>query len=218
MPRRELLLYDLDGTLIDTAEDLTRAANQMLKTLDYPPISRAQVLRYVGEGLQQLVARCVGSDDPELISRGIALFWASYSHHLVDRSRPYPAAPRVLDYFHGRIQAVVTNKPHSLARRLLDTLGLGGYFIDIIGAEGAYPNKPNPAAVRALLRRTGLVRAQALLVGDSRIDVETGRRAGVFTVIVRSGFSTPQQLCDAKPDAVVDNLGELLRIARSNGW
>ena len=215
---KRLVVYDLDGTLVDTLEDLAAATGHALHTLGAPPVPLADVRRAVGRGVHDLIRQCLGTDDAQQIDEGVAIFRAYYAHHFIDRSRLYPGAQALLDHFRGRHQAVITNKPDPFSRQILEALGVAGYFIEIIAGGSRYPHKPDPSSLHALMRQAGAGPQETLLVGDSPIDVETGRRAGVATVMMTHGLSGEAELRAAGPDALVDGFAELLALARRQKW
>ena len=213
-----LVLYDLDGTLVDTLQDLTQAANAMLAQLGASPIGPEDVRRAVGRGVTELVRGCLASHDPDRVQAGVRHFLDYYGRHLLDHSRLYPGARELLDHFRSRPQAVITNKPDPYARELLEGLGVSGYFFDIVAGDARYPKKPDPAAVLALARQAGAVLADTLLIGDSPIDIETGRRSGARTACVLHGFCQEGELRAAGPDLLVRDFAELLAEARRRAW
>ena len=215
---KRLVLYDLDGTLVDTLEDLTAAANHMLRILQAPPVSSHEVRRAVGRGVHELVRSCLKHEDPKRLAYGVDVFRAYYARHLLDHSHLYPGAQAVLEHFKGRHQAVITNKPEPFSREILERLGVAGYFVEVIGGDAGLPKKPDPAAVMALMQRHGTAPAETLLIGDSPIDVETGRNAGVLVVGVAHGLTDGPELAAARPDALVTNFQELLARAGQEGW
>jgi len=146
------------------------------------------------------------------------LYRAYYAEHLLDQSALYPGVRDVLDYFKSRTQAVITNKPDPYSREILVGLGVIGYFADVITGDSLYPKKPDPASLRALMARYRIEPAQTLLIGDSPIDIEVGRQAGVQTVGVAQGFADDDELRVAKPDVIVRNFEELLRRLRAERW
>jgi phosphoglycolate phosphatase len=215
---KQLILYDLDGTLVDTLEDITAAANHMRQALGEPPLTAEAVKPLVGHGLHQLVQRCLGTPDRCAVERGAAIYRAYYTEHLADASRLYPGVREVLEHFKGRRQAVVTNKSNPFSRDLLERLGVASYFFEIVGGEAPYPKKPDPAGVQALMRASGAGPAQTLFIGDSPTDIETARNAGVAVAALLQGFSEPADLLAAAPDILVRDLTELLGHAAQRGW
>lgn len=215
---KRIILYDLDGTLVDTREDITQTVLHMLATLQAPPLPPSVIQGYVGQGLPYLVQQCLSTTDPARVERGLAVYRAHYAAHMMDHTALYPHAAEALEYFRSRVQAVVTNKSQSSTETLLRALGIAPFFHAVLGAESGYPRKPDPSSIRALLSRLGLVAADALLVGDSVVDIETGRNAGILTVAVRHGFGDPETLRQAAPDLIVADFREFLREAGARGW
>ncbi len=215
---KRLIVYDLDGTLVDTLEDITRAVNHMAQQFDAPALAADEVRRFVGHGLHQLVKSCLKTDDPRRIERGAKIYRAYYADHLVDHSRLYPGVREVLEHFKGRTQVVVTNKPNPFSRDILHALDVERYFWNVIAGDEEYPKKPDPTAVRSLMDQAGVSPNDTLLIGDSPIDVQTGRSAGVVTVGVLHGFADATDLSAAAPDALVRDFTELLRVANQQAW
>lgn len=215
---KRLIVYDLDGTLVDTGEDITEAVNHMLTGLSTSPLSRQEVRRFVGQGLHDLIRRCLQTEDQRLVEQGTRLFERYYAAHLIDHSTLYPGVRETLEYFKDRQQAVLTNKPDPFARDLLAALGVSGYFREVAAAGAGLPRKPDPTVLLAMMQRAGVGAGEALLVGDSVIDVDTGRRAGVLTVILMQGFEDPEDLAAAAPDVVARNFQEFLALAKQQAW
>ena len=215
---KRLIIYDLDGTLVDTKEDISRAANHMLSQLHLPPLASQEICRYVGRGLHNLIKGCLQTDDPRRIEQGTKSYRAYYAAHLLDHSRLYPGAQEALEYFKSRAQVVITNKPNPYSREILMGLGVAGYFIEIVAGDSAYPKKPDPAAVRSVMERAQAAPEETLMVGDSPIDIETGRNAGVLTVGIAQGFADDHELQAASPDVLIRNFTELLTLVRQRRW
>lgn len=215
---KRLIVYDLDGTLVDTSEDITDAINHMLTQLSARPLARQEIRTVVGGGLHDLVQRCLHTDDQPLIRRGMEVFGAYYAAHLDDHSCLYPGARRTLDYFRDRTQAVLTNKPQPFARDLLVRLGVAEYFVEIITPATGRPKKPDPTTLLALMDRLGLARGDVLLIGDSLIDWETARNAGVEALLLTHGFEDHEELRRAAPAAVVRDFREVMEAVKRSRW
>jgi len=190
--RIRLLVFDLDGTLIDSRLDLIHSVNAMLQHIGRPELDGDVIASYVGDGAPALVRRAVGDTDDE------ALFHTS------------PANPS-----NGvrRQMAVLSNKPVKPSRDIVQALGLGDFFVRVYGGNSFATKKPDPLGVRTILQETGVAADEALMIGDSSIDVSTGRNAGLWTCGVMYGFA-PQSLEEVAPDVLIDSpreLGELLR-------
>jgi len=211
-------VYDLDGTLVDTRTDIAEAANHMRARMGLPPLPEKEICGWVGLGLTRLVEGCLGTRDPAKVEEGTQIYRAFYSQHLLDHSALYPGVPEVLEHFRARGQAVITNKPDPYSRRILEALGVAGYFLEIVAGNSGYAKKPDPESLLALMRREGASPEQTLFVGDSPVDVETGSKAGVLTVAVAQGFCEREELERAGPDHLVGGFVQLLELAKERAW
>jgi phosphoglycolate phosphatase len=196
-----LAVFDLDGTLVDSLEDLHASVSHALRTLGLAPRSLEEVRGFVGEGARRLLERAV-APRADLLDAALDAWRVHYEEHLLDRTRPYPGLEAVLQRS-TRTLAVLTNKPGPMARRILDGLGLGPRFAAVLGG-GEAPRKPDPAGLRVLMASAGASAAETVLVGDSRVDVETGLAAGVTVVAVTWGLGRREDLAGAT--AVVDRV------------
>jgi len=199
-----LVVFDLDGTLVDSLLDLHASVNHALATAGLEPRSVEEVRGFVGEGARRLLERAVGPRT-DLLDEVMAAWRVHYEAHLLDRTRPYPGIEAALAGAR-RTLAVLTNKPGPMARRILDGLGMSARFAAVIGG-GEAPRKPDPAGLRMLMAGAGAGSADTVLVGDSRVDVETGHAAGVRVVAVTWGLGHREDLAGA--DAIVDRAAEL---------
>ncbi|MCM8776498.1 MAG: HAD-IA family hydrolase [Candidatus Omnitrophica bacterium] len=215
---KKLIVYDLDGTLVDTRDDIASAVNHALWQLGFPVLNRPEVCRFVGRGLHYLIGHCLGVEDPDTVERGAKLYREYYAAHLLDHSRLYPGAKEVLEYFKLRKQMVMTNKPNPYARDILEALGVAGYFVKIVAGNDEYPHKPSPDAVLAMMNAEAVQPEDVLFVGDSPIDIETGRNAGILTIVLSHGFSTEDELKSAAPDVIFKNLSGFLQYVKQVGW
>lgn len=216
--QRRLIVFDLDGTLVDSRRDLADSANELLVELGGAPLTEEAIGRMVGEGARLLVERALRAArldraaTPEALPRSVARFLEIYDTRLLLHTRPYPGIERALAAArpHARL-AVLTNKPARATEAVLDGLGLRPIFDDVIGGDGEWPRKPDPSAMQHLMARAGAGPSATLLVGDSVIDHETAARAGVRCCLAAYGFgyvSFPtERLRDA--DWVVQTAGEL---------
>jgi phosphoglycolate phosphatase len=206
-----LLVFDLDGTLVDSARDLAASVNETLARLGpgTPPLPLETVRAFVGNGAGQLVERSLAQAGLA-VSReeALAVFLDCYRTRLLDTTRPYPGVIEGLDRLSGRTLAVLSNKPGDMSRRILTELGLASRFARVCGGGDFPERKPDPGGLLSLVRDLGASRAEALMVGDSPIDVRTARNAGVRVAGVRYGLD-PAGLETDPPDLLVDSLVEL---------
>jgi len=187
--RQPLIVFDLDGTLVDSQRDLAAAANALIVERGGTPLSEASIARMVGEGAAVLVTRALTAAGLALDAGSVPRFLELYDERLLHTTVAYPGieeAVRVLSS-RGPI-AVLTNKPLGPTRRLLDGLGLAPFVAEAIGGDAAFPRKPDPAGLRHLVDRFGASLDATVMVGDSRIDFETARAAGTCIVVARYGF------------------------------
>lgn len=186
-----LVVFDLDGTLVDSRRDLAESANAVLAGMGVPPLPESAIGRMVGEGAAVLVARvfkAAGIDQPP---DALERFLAAYDTRLLNHTRPYTGLVGVLEVLSPRAQlAVLTNKPLGPSRRILDGLQLAPFFQPgwVIGGDGPLPRKPDPSGLRALMTKAGVDASDAVLVGDSRIDWRTAQAAGSRACLVSWGF------------------------------
>jgi phosphoglycolate phosphatase len=210
------LIFDLDGTLVDTKADLAAATNYVLAYLGLPHLPVDQVTSYVGNGVQVLMERALGPAHVHLVDRGLSVFMDYYQAHVLDRTRPYEGIPQLLAAVHaqGRVLSVLTNKPEAPSRAILTGLGLASYFVAVVGEDTLPTKKPDPHGVCYLQQLTGVELSKTLLIGDSRVDCETGHAAGVATCGVTWGFGA-QDLTVLPPQFLVDTPEQLRRLILS---
>ncbi|MBL8260399.1 MAG: phosphoglycolate phosphatase [Candidatus Competibacteraceae bacterium] len=213
------LLFDLDGTLVDSVPDLTAAVNVMLGQLNLPEREEDQVRDWVGNGVDNLIHRALTDDmagraDPALFARAKPLYKAAYAEHLSTRSSLYPGVREGLIrlYAAGFPMACVTNKSVEFARPLLAYLGIAHYFATVVGGECVARPKPAPDALLLCASRLGAPITHNLMVGDSLNDVGAARNAGCPVVCVPYGYNHGRDIREAKPDAVIDSLADLPRL------
>lgn len=208
-----LLVYDLDGTLIDSRWDIADAVNGTLHEFGLGTLPLEKVNSLVGGGVKNLMQQALqetGADPLPPLGKVIKLFRERYGGHLLDHTRLYPSVTKVLEFFKERLQAVITNKPESFSRTILKGLGVDAYFFRILGGDGGFPKKPAPEPLLEILESAGVAAEEALLVGDSATDIETGRNAGVRTLAVTYGFGSRREIEAARPDGILNDLEELL--------
>ncbi len=219
-----LLIFDLDGTLIDSEKDLAIAVNATRAHVGLAPLDLKQVDAMVGQGAPELVRRAMGDAiQPEQLPHYIELFVRFYRRHALENTKLYPGVAEAVKDLHQRgfLLGVLTNKPVRISRDILAALGLVDLFRFIFGSKGPLPGPPHPEGTRSLekkkpdpvgilmmLEDTGLAPKQAMMVGDSSVDIQTGRNAGVWTCGVTYGFQ-PETLGQNPPDLTVDSLLEL---------
>jgi phosphoglycolate phosphatase len=212
-----LLIFDLDGTLIDSKTDLVLGVNAMREQMGLPRLDTTVVVSYVGRGIATLIRRALGVGASEdKVTRATSIFLDYYSRHLLDNTVPYPGVRQALEELRGRKMAVLTNKRVDFSREILGGLGLAQHFSWIYGDTSFPQKKPNPVGVLRLMSDTGIPARHALMVGDSDTDVLTGRNSGIWTCGVSYGFGA-HTLETMPPDVIVNDLRDLPRLLNSMG-
>ena len=187
---RGLIVFDLDGTLVDSRLDLAESTNEMLASYDAAPLPIDDVAAMVGDGARALVERALTASrlnphEPEALDR----FLAVYDRRLLNHTRPYDGISDIVRRLEPRARmAVLTNKPEAPTKRLLEAFGWTETFGLVVGGDSSFPRKPHPAGLQHLMSAAGTGRESTLLVGDSMIDVETAHRAGVHLCLAMYGF------------------------------
>lgn len=213
MRRPAALVFDLDGTLIDSRRDITTAINLMREGYGLTPLALEQVVGMVGEGARVLIERAVGGELPaEQIDEALARYLAHYDAVCLDATRPYPGVEAMLaDLAASFPLALLSNKGEALSRKVLAGLGLAGHFREILGGDSLPTRKPDPAGLLLLADRLGVPVERLMLVGDTRIDAETAQAAGCPFSMVEWGFPRPPGVEEIRADLRITEAGELTR-------
>ena len=215
-----LLIFDLDGTLIDSRLDLIHSVNAMLRRLGRRELPGEVIASYVGDGAPMLVRRALGDpDDQELVQSAIDYFMTYYREHKLDHTHVYNGVMEALQHLHSgddgnkRQLAVLSNKPVGPSRAIVDALGMKNFFFEVYGGNSFATKKPDPLGAKQLMAQAGYGPAETVMIGDSSNDVLTARNAGLWSLGVTYGFA-PQSLELTPPDVLVDHPGELTTALR----
>jgi phosphoglycolate phosphatase len=200
-----LIIFDLDGTLVDSRLDLANSTNELLESYGASPLPVDRVAGMVGEGAKMLVARAlIAAGARPDVNEALDRFRQIYDRRLVENTRPYDGIAEVLRRAASRTPlAVLTNKPLAPTRRLLDAFGLSDVFRDVLGGDSPFPRKPKPDSTRHLMQTAGATPGTTLFVGDSMIDVETARNADVPICVARYGFGWLRGELNLRGDEIV---------------
>ncbi len=205
----DLVMFDLDGTLAATGDDLASAVNFTRAQFNLQALPEVLVCSYVGRGVEYLLQQAVPEESPYHLQEVMRVFLERYENHLLDKTVLYPGVHDVLGYFHDKRRVVVSNKMQRLTVAVLRGLGVDDQFDAILGGDSASEKKPHPALLQEVLLRFRIPPAKALMVGDGDTDVEAGKRAGVITCGVTYGLSRKEDITAARPDFLIDELGQL---------
>jgi len=213
----DLVIFDLDGTLIDSKLDLAHSVNAARGYMGLPPIDNEVVFSYVGNGAPVLMRRAMGPEASEQdVAKALEYFLQYYRGHMLEYTRLYPGVRKALDLLRGDgvTMAVLTNKPVRISQDILKGLGLGDHFFRVYGGNSFPRKKPDPIGVDTLAKETGIPKNLALMVGDSGVDIRTARNADIKACGVTFGFQ-PESFEEDPPDFLVDSMEEVVDIVSS---
>ncbi len=206
------MIFDLDGTLIDSKDDLIASVNATLVHMEKAPLPGDVVASYVGNGAPVLIRRAMGAEaDDKLVETALAYFLQHYNEHCLDRTRLYPGAQEVLDVARekGIRLAVLTNKPERISNVILDGLGVKETFFRVYGGNSLAAKKPDPIGIDTLRAEAEIAAERTVMVGDSWVDIETARNAKVYSVGLTYGLQ-PESLVRVPPDLLLDRMDDLI--------
>jgi phosphoglycolate phosphatase len=206
-----LLIFDLDGTLVNTLEDIASSLNHTLACFGNGPLPLKAVQQYVGGGIEDLLIRSFG-DHPVDLAKAVRIYKEHHNSNLVVRSVLYPGVARTLEYFQAIPKAVVSNKALEFVAPLIERLGLAGEFQALVGGGPGVLLKPSPDSIRKLVERFRVPRERTVMVGDGTTDMAAGKAAGVITCAVTYGFRSEQELLKAGPDHILHRFSELTNV------
>ena len=215
----KLVIFDLDGTLIDSRLDLVHSVNAALRHIGRPALPDDVIASYVGDGAPILIQRALGGEavDEAIVRQGLQFFLSYYREHKLDHTTVYPGVQQALAAVQRTVNgtprqlAVLSNKPVIPSRAIVEALGLSPFFAQIYGGNSFATKKPDPEGARKLLEEIGVRPEETAIVGDSHVDIETGRNAGLWTVGVSYGFA-PHTLVEPPPDILIDTPHELAEV------
>jgi phosphoglycolate phosphatase len=204
------LIFDLDGTIIDSQRDLIRSVHAMLEEMGREQLHEDTISGYIGHGAPQLVARALGGGATEdECQRALKFFLAYYEDHKMDSTCAYPGVLEALEHLAAFPMAILTNKPVRVSMRILEELGLAKYFRLVYGGNSFETKKPDPLGARTILREFGAAPSEAILIGDSEVDMQTARNAGTLAAAVNYGFGMHDRAAHPA-DIYLDGLTDLV--------
>jgi phosphoglycolate phosphatase len=208
----KLIIFDLDGTLVDSLADLTDTTNNMLARFSRPALAQEQVRKLVGQGARNLVERAMTGASSDEIEDALGIFLAYNDAHIADKTQLYSGVKDTLEMLHAgqREMAVISNKNVALCRKLLAVLGIDGYFGAVLGADSLPFRKPSPEPLLKLIRDFGVSAAETAMVGDSINDIAAGSGAAVVTIGCTYGYGDISELAEA--EFLIDRFADLAEL------
>lgn len=212
MKHIELMIFDLDGTLVNSGGDIVASVNYTLESLDIPTKSQEEILTFVGDGVNKMIERALGKDIQHLFNRAMDIFSDYYAGHMLDTTRLCDSVIEVLDHFRNKKKVIITNKRRYFTLKMTDALGISRYFEEIIGADSTAYIKPDPRLFIPLLERVHAVYNDTVVVGDGVNDIMLAKNAGVLSCALLNGLTRRDILLALDPDYACEGLRELIKI------
>lgn len=207
----DLFVFDLDGTLIDSAQDIANAANAARGQFGLTPLPLETIKNFVGRGVVRLLKDVFESEDPQIIEQAMALFFKFYDENCLVHTRLYPFAIEMLEMMKPKPLVILTNKPKNFSDKIVSGLGLSKYFKWVLGGDSFSTKKPDPEGLLWITNELKISPKRTLFVGDSAVDFETGRRAEVTTALLAQGFCDRKSLEKLSPDWLFQDVKEMVQ-------
>ena len=214
MKEVDLIIFDFDGTLIDSKIDIVDSINFVLERLGLGAKDFDTIVSYIGVGIEHLLLKSLGNGHEEMYQEAYDLYREHYRAHLLDNSLPYPHVKEILEHFKDKNIAIVSNRLSASARRMLEAFGLAHYFNDILGSENTSCRKPSPRPVLSVISKFKIPKERAIIVGDMDLDIRSGKEAGILTCAVTYGIGKREDIDKAGPDFIIDDIARLKDIIK----
>jgi phosphoglycolate phosphatase len=206
----ELLVFDLDGTLIDSKKDIAEAVNWALIQIGRRPLSEELIETYVGTGVQPLIQKTLADEGPDVVSQVIENFKSYYAAHLDVFTRPFPQIIDVLEFYSDTPKVILTNKTNEFVGPLLKSLNLSKYFKKFYGRNSFPTQKPDPGPLQSISNEFGVKPKKIIMIGDTDADILAGKGAGTRTCAVFFGYGRQEELVKLQPDLIASKPSELI--------
>ncbi|MBI4401074.1 MAG: HAD-IA family hydrolase [Nitrospirae bacterium] len=207
----DLLIFDLDGTLIESKWDIATAVNLTLADLDLPRRTQEEIFSFVGDGVKRLLRLAVGEENQSRYDEALRVFRGHYLAHCLDHTRFYPGIESVLTHFAGKHKAVATNKSLEYTTKILEELG-AHHFAYVVGGDNGYGLKPEPGMLLKILAALNVSKERAILIGDSTNDINGGHNAGIRVCAVGYGMGNRERMAACRPDWFIEKPEELIEL------
>lgn len=208
----DLIIFDLDGTLVDSRQDIANAVNYTLKELGLQEKGESDISSYIGKGVEDLIRRSLGDKQDRLFGKALSVFKDYYKKHSLDSTRLYPGTKDILEHFKNKRKAIVTNRKYEFAIDTIKALGIYNYFEDISGGDELGCLKPSSCLLDRVIHKLSMNKEKTIIVGDMDIDILAGKKAGIITCAITHGIGRKEDIVRAEPDYIIDNLLNLKEI------
>lgn len=205
----DVIFFDVDGTLVDSSDDIVSAVNFTLRKLRLPEKPKSQIVSYIGTGVSDLILQSLGPDNGALKEEGIKIYSERYLAHPADESRLYPNVSQTLEYFKNKSKYILTNRYKRFADKILEELGIRNYFKDILAGDDENCLKPSSCILDRFLPKLKIKKEKAMIVGDMAIDIMTAKNSGVKSCFVTYGVGKLEEAKPLNPDFMIDDMAEL---------
>lgn len=209
MPMFDLMIFDLDGTLVDSAPDLVIAVNYTRRSLGLKSLADREITGFVGDGMDKLIERSLGPEFLDRYPEAVALFMAYYEEHLLDNTILYPDVTDILQFFGKKKKAIITNKRESFTRKITDHFDITGYFDIVIGLGTQNLRKPDARILSPVLKLFPVPPSHAIIFGDGVADINLARNGGMKSCALLNGYTPRETLLSLQPDFACEGLSEL---------
>ena len=207
----ELIIFDLDGTLVDSKEGIASSINLALKQVGAKEKSTQEIISYIGIGVDHLIRESLGKEYQDLFDKTKSVF-ENYRRTFADGSRLYPGVKELLEYFKHKKKVIATNGKHEFAVLALKRTNIYNYFVDVVGGDDVDCLKPSACPLEIVMKRLSVLKEKTIIVGDMYLDISAGKKAEVLTCAVTYGIGKKEDILKAKPDFIIDNISDLKNI------
>jgi phosphoglycolate phosphatase len=212
MKKIDLMIFDFDGTIVNSGNDLAAAVNHSLGRLGIPLLENEVIIGYIGDGVRKLIERSLGDAFPGKFEEALSIFMEYYGEHLLDSTELYPGVLEILHHFKNKKKAIVTNKLYSYTLKISEELDIAKYFDKIIGIDSSPHKKPDFRLLDSLIEEYGIERHHTIVIGDGENDILLAKNTGVMSCALLSGLGSRNKLLQLKPNYVCENIGELIKL------
>jgi phosphoglycolate phosphatase len=209
----KIIIFDLDGTLVDSSVDICHAINYAIEGTGIKPVNVERTIQLIGEGISRLFEKLLSAEKSDADRHVLAeRFMEHYNKHLTDNTPLYPGVKDILEALSGFRKVIITNKRHDASAKILDTLGIAKYFDFIVGSDSTPGKKPSPIPIQFVLEKFSIKPEDAVIIGDSNFDVDAGKAAGIKTIAVTYGYRPVEALQEA--DFIVNSMPQVVPIIK----